>query len=44
MIAADRYLKDQTDDYFDLDEDQAAFQKQRAFTGCELVHDTHRLA
>lgn len=44
MIAADRYLKDQTDDYFDLDEDQAAFQKQKAFTGCELVHDTHRLA
>ena len=44
MIAADRYLKDQTDEYFDLDEDQAAFQKQKAFTGCELVHDTHRLA
>lgn len=44
MIAADRYLKDQTDDYFDLDDDQAAFQKQKAFTGCELVHDTHRLA
>ncbi len=44
MIAADRYLKELTDDYFDLDEDQAAFQKQKAFTGCELVHDTHRLA
>lgn len=44
MIAADRYLKDQTDEYFDLDEDQALFQKQKAFTGCELVHDTHRLA
>lgn len=44
MIAADRYLKDQTDEYFDLDEEQAIFQKQKAFTGCELVHDTHRLA
>ena len=44
MIAADRYLKAQTDDYFDLDEEQAIFQKQKAFTGCELVHDTHRLA
>lgn len=44
MIAADRYLKDQTDDYFNLSEEQAAFQKHEAFTGCELVHDTHRLA
>lgn len=44
MIAADRYLKDQTDDYFDLSEDQRAFQKEEAFSGCELVHDTHRLA
>lgn len=44
MIAADRYLRAQHDDYFDLDEDQAAFQKYKAFTGCELVHDTHRLA
>lgn len=44
MIAADQYLKRQTDEYFDLDEEQAAFQKREAFTGCELVHDTHRLA
>lgn len=44
MIAADRYLRARHDDYFDLDEDQAAFQKYKAFTGCELVHDTHRLA
>lgn len=44
MIAADRYVKGQTDDYFDLDEDQATFQKQKAFTGCELVPDTHRVA
>lgn len=44
MIAADGYLKAQTDDYFNLCEEEAAFQKQKAFTGCELVHDTHRLA
>ena len=44
MIAADRHVRNQTDDYFDLDDDAATFQKERAFTGCELVHDTHRLA
>ena len=44
MIAADRYVRDQTDDYFELDADTADFQKKQAFSGCELVHDTHRLA
>lgn len=44
MIAADRYVRDHNDDYFKLGEDSAAFQKKQAFTGCELVHDTHRLA
>ena len=44
MIAADRYVKDATHSYFDLTIDQQEFQKRRAFTGCELVHDTHRLA
>lgn len=44
MIAAHQYVKDQTDDFFDLDADTAAFEKEKAFTGCELVHDTHRLA
>lgn len=29
---------------FDLDADTAKFEKEEAFTGCELVHDTHRLA
>ena len=28
----------------DLDSDQAQFEYEKAFTGCELVHDTHRLA
>ncbi|WML40750.1 N-6 DNA methylase [Neobacillus sp. OS1-2] len=44
MIAADRYLKNKTNDYFDLDPKEAEFQKNEAFTGMELVKDTHRLA
>lgn len=44
MIAADHYLKEKTDDYFDLDTDLAEFQRTKAFSGCELVHETHRLA
>jgi len=44
MIAAHQYVKDQTDEFFDLDADTARFEKEQAFTGCELVHDTHRLA
>lgn len=44
MIAADRYIKDQTDDLFDLSQEEQTFQKEKAFTGCELVHETHRLA
>ena len=44
MIAASQYVKDQTDDFFTLDADMAEFERTEAFTGCELVHDTHRLA
>ena len=44
MIAADRYVKDHTDELFDLSEDEQHFQKYEAFTGAELVHETHRLA
>lgn len=44
MIAADHYIKVKTDNYFDLDTDLAEFQRTKAFTGCELVHETHRLA
>jgi len=44
MIAADQYLKNKTDDYFDLDPQEAEFQKKEAFTGMELVQGTHRLA
>ena len=44
MIAADKFVKDNTDDLFDLSLEEQEFQKKEAFTGCELVHDTHRLA
>lgn len=44
MIAADHHIKDQTDNLFDLSLEEQEFQKKEAFTGCELVHDAHRLA
>lgn len=44
MIAASNYVRAKTNDFFDLDEETAAFEYTKAFTGCELVHDTHRLA
>lgn len=44
MIAADQYIKNNTDNLFDLPIDQQEFQRTTAFSGCELVHDTHRLA
>jgi len=44
MIAADRYVKKITNDWTDLTWEQAEFQQKEAFTGGELVHETHRLA
>jgi type I restriction enzyme M protein len=44
MIAADRHVRSKTDDYFDVSEKDAEFQKYQAFSGVELVRDTHRLA
>lgn len=44
MIAAHQYVSDRTDEFYDLDADTADFERQEAFTGTELVHDTHRLA
>ncbi len=44
MVAADRYIKENTNDLLSLDEDLQKFQKYEAFTGGELVRDTHRLA
>ncbi|WP_304683886.1 N-6 DNA methylase [Ileibacterium valens] len=43
MIAAHEHVKKKTDDFFDLDAKMQEFEKNEAFTGCELVHDTHRL-
>lgn len=43
LIAADRYIKDHTDDYSSLDLSVLDFQKFCAFTGVEWVQDTHRL-
>ncbi len=44
MIAAFQYVYSHTNGFMDLDGDQAQFEYEKAFTGCELVHDTHRLA
>jgi len=44
MIAADRYVKDHTDELFALSPELQEFQRKEAFSGCELVHETHRLA
>lgn len=44
MIAADRYVREHTHNYLDLTGEELEFQKNEAFTGCELVRDTHRLA
>jgi type I restriction enzyme M protein len=44
LIAADRWVKSETNDLFDLSEAEAKFQRTQAFYGIELVGDTHRLA
>ena len=43
LIVADRLIKAQTDELFDLSEAEQVFQKQQAFYGMELVQDAHRL-
>jgi type I restriction enzyme M protein len=43
LVAADRYIKDATDDLFKLSPDQQAFQRTQAFIGLELVLDAQRL-
>lgn len=43
LVAADQYVKSQTDDLYKLTEAQAFFQRNNAYTGAELVPDTHRL-
>lgn len=44
LVAADQYMREQTDDYMDLSAKDAAFQKNKAFVGVELVPNTRRLA
>lgn len=44
MITAHQYVKEHTDDFMDLDSDTAKFEENEAFSGCELVEGTHRLA
>jgi type I restriction enzyme M protein len=43
LVAADRYIKDRTDDLYTLKESRAFFQRHDAFVGIELVPETHRL-
>ena len=43
LIAADTYIKEHTDDLFDLKESAQTFQRSQAFYGMELVQDAHRL-
>ena len=43
LVAADRWVKQHTDDLFALSEAEQAFQRRNAFHGVELVPDTHRL-
>tara|TARA_R110001599_G_scaffold344295_1_gene567672 strand:- start:1277 stop:2839 length:1563 start_codon:yes stop_codon:yes gene_type:complete len=44
LVAADQYMRSLTDDYTDLNAKDAAFQKNKAFIGIELVPSTRRLA
>jgi type I restriction enzyme M protein len=43
LVASDRYIKDATDDLFNLRPEQQSFQRTQAFVGLELVLDAHRL-
>lgn len=44
LIAADAFIKKETDQLFTLSEKKAEFQKREAFVGLELVPETRRLA
>jgi type I restriction enzyme M protein len=43
LVASDRYIKDATDDLFNLSPEQQHFQRTQAFVGLEIVLDAHRL-
>ncbi|MBN2161647.1 MAG: N-6 DNA methylase [Pontiellaceae bacterium] len=44
LIASDRYIKDQTDDLYDLPPKEQKRQRKECYIGIELVPDTRRLA
>jgi type I restriction enzyme M protein len=44
LLMADRYIKERSDDLFDLSEQQQHFQRYQGLCGMELVQDAHRLA
>lgn len=44
LIAADTWIKAQTDELYNLDEKRRHFQRTKAFRGLELVSNTRRLA
>ncbi|MEC0269367.1 class I SAM-dependent DNA methyltransferase [Paenibacillus anseongense] len=44
MIAASQYVKSKNNDYYGLETSKVQFQLNEAFTGCELVPETQRLA
>jgi N-6 DNA Methylase/HsdM N-terminal domain len=41
LVASDRFIKDATDDLFNLSPEQQHFQRTQAFVGLELVLDAH---
>lgn len=44
MISANEYLREKYDNYYSLSVADRNFQIKKAFSGCELVQDAHRLA
>lgn len=44
LIAADRYIKENTDNLYELSPAKQKWQREHAYFGVELVQDTHRLA
>ncbi|EOX2703779.1 N-6 DNA methylase [Enterococcus faecalis] len=44
MVAADHYLKEKYDDFFELSQEEVKFQKDEALSGMELVPNTHKFA
>jgi hypothetical protein len=43
IISADRYIKEETDNFSEILIEDYDFQKKKAYSACELVDDTHRL-